>query len=204
MIRQGQRIASDAYGVPWVPGFTSDVSGPALSVAAMKQISYAYAGKRLQGADAAEDVALFGASAANDTGAYLKSAYWMAVAARILGSRALAAQAQSNVAAGNVLLAAPLASFATARIGTILKKAGAIVRQYAGKNVAALDVAARLDGLAAPAAIMARRESSAAQTEQPADNVMVLRDKIMGYWPWALGAVVLGGVGVWWWRRRKG
>lgn len=170
--------------------------GARLSRAAMYQIAKAYAGSRLATAEQAEDASLFQTPATNNTGAYLKAAYWIAVAARIVGSRLLAANAQATVSKGNVLLLAPFSGQFTGSVGSIFRSAAATIREYVGNNEAALSVVARLEALATESVSLEAREEAARKTLSPLDDIIVMREK---YGRYALvgGGVVAGLATLW-------
>jgi hypothetical protein len=176
------------------------LDGARLSRAAMYQIAKAYAGSRLATPEQAEDVTLFQATAKNNTEAHLKAAYWIAVAARIVGSRLLAANAQFAVTKGNALLVTPLDEQFTGSVGSIFSSAASTVRGYAGSNPAALAVVARLEALAKESTTLDARAQAAKGTLSPFDDIAVAREK---YGKYAKYALVGGGVLVAWFLYRR-
>ena len=175
---------------------TGSVDAGKLSRAAAYQVAKAYAGSRLASAEQAEDAHLFARTALNNAGAYLKSAYWMAVAARILGSRMLALSAQAAGTKGQALVFAPGAGeVAIGSVARIFRDAAATVRGYAGPNLAAQAVASRLDALAAESESPASRKQAAAKTWQPLDDFALASEK---YGKGAIvGGVAVAGIATW-------
>lgn len=171
-----------------------------LESAAAYQIRKAYVGAPLSDMMQAEDNAMFQRSALDDAGAYMRTAYWMAVAARIVGSRMLAARADLSLAAGK---AAGLSSFVskqfTGNVGLLYTNAAKAVRDYAAGNPAALAVASKLDALAAESQTAPVREASAIQTTSPFDDLRV------GIMPSSvkIGLALAGGAALVYWLSRK-
>ena len=139
--------------------------------AADAQISKGYWGTRLTDMSQAEDAAMFARSAIDEVGALARSAYWMGVASRIVGSRLLAVRADV------VLKEAQLGGASgfigkqfVANVGPIFSKYAAIVRSYAGSNGAALAVASKLDALALESQSAPVKAEAARQTTNPFDG----------------------------------
>lgn len=195
--------AEPGLHVPPAWGDLGTITGPEdmrLSRAAMYQIAKAYAGSRLAAAEQAEDMSLFATTAINNATAYLKAAYWIAVAARVVGSRLLAARAQVVVSKGNALLVTPLSGQFTGSVGTIFRDAATTVRGHAGRDPAALAVASRLEALAAESTTLASRAEAAKGTLSPLDDLSVAREKYGRYA--VIGGGIVAGVAALWFLSR--
>lgn len=173
------------------PAWGDDMGAAAISRAAMYQLAKAYAGSRLASPEQAEDAATMASVPTTTATAYLKAGYWMAVAARIAGSRLLAASAQIAITKGNSLLMVTVGAYeqVTTAVASILTDAATTVRGYGVASVAA-----RLDALAASASTIKAQEQRAKQTVTPFDDIAVARDKYGKYI--AGGVAVVAGIGL--------
>lgn len=154
------------YGDVRALGFTF-VGEDKREAAAKKQVQAALSGQRLSGYLAAEGASLFQATPTSEVEAYVTAAYWMAVAARVLGSSSLAQSADSTLlkrwwAFG--FLSKPEA------ISAILSDASKTIRSAAGAKVSDASVQgvlAQLGDQSAAEAIRAARASEASESWVP-------------------------------------
>jgi len=150
-----------------------------LRAAAEYQIAKAYIGSRLSDMSQAEDVSLFARSAIDDVGAHYRAAYWIAVAARIVGSRSLAFAADKQAVKATLLGASSFVGKQfVSNVGPIFSDAAATVRSAAGSNGAALAVASKLDALALEAQGAPVQTEAARQTTNPFDDKGVTGIKV--------------------------
>jgi hypothetical protein len=124
----------------------------ALIRAASRQVKAAKNNERLSDYRKAEDRGLFWGSAPNDGEALVKTAYWLAVAARLSGARELADAAQKNLGQGSAVLVTLGGSLPDTLIGQIYDRAA--------ERVAATG---DTPGLRAVAAILGRQATEGAR-----------------------------------------
>jgi hypothetical protein len=127
---------SAPYGIMLPAGSNpvgTSVTAQQLAAAAQEQITQATMGGWLSQYGQAANVALFMQPGINYAGAYIKSAYWMAVAARLAKSRTLSAYAQGQLAKGVAYATAPGGSLgvAAADVAAIYAAAAQTVAGYA-------------------------------------------------------------------------
>lgn len=142
-----------------------------LDGATARQIAKAATGSRLSSYTQAENASLFMVAAANDTGAYYKSAYWFAVVARLTGSRALLLRANGAYARAGAYAIVPLLGSGTSNIAPIMKEAASTIRSYAGSNAQALAVASILDGFSEKGVIAARIKEASSEAPSAAPSL---------------------------------
>jgi len=113
---------------------------PRLNAKVALQIARAPSGSWLAPYPQAEDLASFWAQPAYDVQAYYAGAYWMAVAARVLHSRTLAAEAYQYTLRGAARYILPGSSLMTGSVSSILKVAAGKIKAVAkdSKSVAAI------------------------------------------------------------------
>lgn len=107
-----------------------------IAAKASKQVAKALAGSKLSSYTSAEDLSTFWYAPTSAATAYLKAAYWLAVASR-LGGSGLASSAAAALAKGNSSLYNPLAIAASSFLTspqTILTDAGEKIAAVAGGN----------------------------------------------------------------------
>lgn len=124
----GRRHGRSALGSSGISQVDYTLEMPRLGRKAAKQIALAQEGKWLADYRKAEDLSSFWSAPAYNTQAYYAAAYWMAVAARLLHSRTLAAQAAVLAAKGSAVYAIPGSSLLTGSVGAIMKSAAATIR----------------------------------------------------------------------------
>lgn len=107
---------------------------PKLNAKAASQIAKATAGSWLTSYTQAEDLSSFWPASTYDVQAFYAGAYWMAVAARVLRSRSLAADAYAYAMQGAARYIIPGSSLLTGSISSILKVAAAKIKAKAGDN----------------------------------------------------------------------
>jgi hypothetical protein len=150
-----------------------------LKSAADYQIAKAYIGSRLSDMSQAEDASLFARSAIDDVGAHYRAAYWIAVAARIVGSRSLAFAADKQAVKGTLLGASSFVGKQfVSSVGPIFSDAAATVRNASGSNGAALAVASKLDALPLESQGAPVQTEAARQTTNPFDDKGVTGIKV--------------------------
>jgi hypothetical protein len=123
---------------------------PRLATKANMQITRALAGSTLADHRRAEDFSLFLQAPTTNVAAYYTTGYWLAVASRILGKRALATQAAGRTARGVATFSLPGASQITGSVVSILTSAAAAIRSAAGGSKPAEGVARILTDMATP------------------------------------------------------
>lgn len=140
------------YGAAPVSARVELVSG------ALRQLQAARSGRRLPAYANAEDVYTFLQPSANDAGAWLKGAYWLAVAAQVEGNNALANEAQRFYERGAALAYASGTKDQTGGVASILLDAAGRLRAY-GQSRLSSQVADMLEDRADPAVILAQRDT---------------------------------------------
>jgi hypothetical protein len=161
---------------------------------AVAQGALAASGRRLKKPSEASNYADFLDPVANDTGAYIKAAYWLAVASRLSGSNTLLARSYAAGTAAQAQIAVPLWGSGSGNVTAILLSAVDDIRKHAPGVSGTEEIVSRLQQWSLPATITARRgetkgEELIPKPPSPADIPGALWDKIK--WP-----VILGGAGV--------
>jgi hypothetical protein len=128
-----------------------------LVTGALRQLNAAKTGRRLPTYASAEDVYTFLQPAANDAGAWLKGAYWLAVAAQVEGSGPLVTEAQRFYERGSALAYASGTKDVTGGIRSILQDAAGRLRSY-GTSTFSRQAAEMLEDRADPSVILAQQE----------------------------------------------
>jgi len=182
--RQGDLLAE--YGAAPVSARVELVTG------AMRQLQAAKTGRRLPSYASAEDVHTFLQPAANDAGAWLKGAYWLAVAAQVEGSNLLVGEAQRFYERGASMAYSAGTKGDTGGIRSILLDAAGRLRSY-GSTAFSRQAADMLEDRADAAVILAQQES--AQTGRGIMGLLGLQPGGEGSTNWVTWAMVgLGGV----------
>lgn len=130
MLRPKQASMSGAWD------YTVDT--PIAVYRADRQIAKAVAGDRLTDYRKAEDSGKMLTAAAYNAEAYAKVAYWLAVASRILGSRALAATAAGYHAKATLTYGLPGSSFLTGGVADIYKDGVAALPASSNRSIASI------------------------------------------------------------------
>lgn len=178
----------------------------ALARAAGIQIAKATAGSTLTDYRSAEDIAQFWTAATSGEEAYLKAAYWLAVAARLVGSRTLAATAASYQLRATALMGTPGSSLIVADPRSIYSDAAAQIQSYrANPQIAAI---LALMGHAAKEGVGTQKQAvvesrtianTVAKTGEDAADItaylkgMITGERPPGADPWKFLAVKWGG-----------
>jgi hypothetical protein len=149
--RQGDLLTQ--YGAAPVSARVELVTG------AMRQLNAAKTGRRLPSYASAEDVHTFLQPAANDAGAWLKGAYWLAVAAQVEGSNLLVGEAQRFYERGAAMAYSAGTKDVTGGIRSILLDAAGRLRSY-GSTAFSRQTADMLEDRADAAVILAQQESA--------------------------------------------
>jgi len=123
---------------------------------ALRQLNAAKSGRRLNVYSQAEDVYEALQTPVNDAGAWLKSAYWLAVAAQIEGSNTFVESAARAYERGAALAFATYTRGQDSGVISILRDTAGILRTYSSKE-SARQIAAMLESRADAAAIDARK-----------------------------------------------
>ena len=145
----------------WLTGGQASSALYDLYGAAGKQVRAAKRGDRLAGYRQAEGIKLFWNTARNDGGAYVKTAYWLAVASRIAGSNVLGKAAARNLRLGSVFVASvvPGTSLLDSKVTPIYKSAGALVSRESRGNASLRAIAKILGTQADPAMVKGRQKA---------------------------------------------
>lgn len=133
-MRRNQAIVMSGFARPYGAG--EGAFATPIAAKASKQVAKALAGSKLSDYRSAEDVSTFWYAPTSAATAYLKSAYWLAVASR-LGGSGLASSASAALAKGNASLYNPLAIAASSFLTSpqaILTDAGEKIAAVAGSN----------------------------------------------------------------------
>jgi hypothetical protein len=110
-----------------------------IGAAATTEADNAAAGKPLSDYRGGQDFSRMLAAPTNNIGAYYKAGYWLAIASRILGDRALASDAKSLVNSATLRAALPATSQLTGDVYQIYQSAGQKLAPYTGnKQIAAI------------------------------------------------------------------
>ena len=149
--RQGDLLTQ--YGAAPVSARTELVTG------AFRQLQAAKTGRRLPSYASAEDVHTFLQPASNDAGAWLKGAYWLAVAAQVEGSNLLVGEAQRFYERGAAMAYSAGTKDVTGGIRSILLDAAGRLRSY-GATAFSRQAADMLEDRADAAVILAQQESA--------------------------------------------
>jgi hypothetical protein len=208
----------------WLTGKAASESAWSLTTASYKQVGRAAAGAPLTDYRQAEDASLFWQTASNDGGAYLKTAYWLAVASRLARDRTLAASAAYNQNKGQALISAPGGSYLTGNVSSIYADAAARVSGAASGNRQVAAIATLLGQHAGSGMVAGRKQVTtersvsgqvkggiAATGEDVGTVLAVVRGVFSGerppgwsdtrwfMWKWGLRVGILAalGIGVW-------
>ncbi len=127
-----------------------------LVAGALRQLSASKSGRRLPTYANAEDVHTFLQPSANDAGAWLKGAYWLAVAAQVEGNGFLVNEAQRFYERGAALAYASGTKDQKGGVSSILRDAAGRLRTYGTTRLSA-QVADMLEDRADPAVILAQQ-----------------------------------------------
>lgn len=187
---------------------------PQMGLKAEAQVARAMAGSRLDDYRRAENFSAFLAAPTTNVAAYYASAWWLAVASRILNKRTLAAHAQSRLARGSATFTLPGSSQLTGSVAAILTSAAALVREAAGGSKPAEGIARVLSDMATPGSqrVAQQVETDKAWTQEGAiqsgkDLIMVPVKAVEGLagafgWVRALFGLLdpAGGSYPWWMR----
>ncbi len=131
---------------------------PRLNALAAKQVAKATAGSWLTDYRKAEDFSIFTATPAYNVQAYYTAGYWMAVAARLIKSRALAAQASAMISKGTLQYILPGSSLLTGSVSSIMTTAASTIRTAAKTNKQVAAVLAAMKQVGDPEKVEAARE----------------------------------------------
>lgn len=194
----------------WVTGAKPSSSTSELALAANRQVARALAGTPLSDYRKAEDLQLFWNTAEDETGAYWKSAFWMAVASRIAKDGALARAASARAIKGNALGALPGGSLKKAGIAGIFSDAAKRISQAAKGNRQLVAISGTLAHFSDPALIATWKQgieeqstvgilkgTIAASTEDTVSILAVIRGIFTGEQPKGMDAAR-------WWRLKWG
>lgn len=163
-----------------------------LVTGAFRQLQAAKGGRRLPTYASAEDVYTFLQPATNDTGAWLKSAYWLAVAAQVEGSGLLVGEAQRFYERGAAMAYSSGTKDASGGVRAILLDAAGRLRAY-GASAFSRQAADMLEDRADAAVILAQQER--AQTGRGIMGLFGLQPGGEGSTNWVTWAMLgLGGV----------
>jgi hypothetical protein len=156
------------------------------------QVAAALAGQWLSnhGQVGAAVLAQYAGAPENLEGGYVRSAFWQAVAARVLRSRTLALTAQKNLAYGVSMAAMPGTTTDPATISKVMTDAANTIQGYA---TSASDAGQRANGIAAAAQLRAIGSVAAIQHRQNEGNG----------WGWYIaGGLLLAGGAFYFWKGR--
>jgi hypothetical protein len=182
--QQGDLLAQ--YGAAPVSARVELVTG------ALRQLNAAKTGRRLTSYASAEDAYTFLQPAANDAGAWLKGAYWLAVAAQVEGNNALVGEAQRFYERGAAMAYAAGTKDVSGGIRSILLDAAGRLRSY-GTGKFSSQAADMLEDRADAAVILAQQER--VQTGRGLLDLFGLQPGGEGSTNWVTWAMVgLGGV----------
>lgn len=193
--RQGtQPLRPDYYGASELT-WNIHLAGKASS-----QIGFAIAGMPLARVEDASGYADFTTTASNNTAAWYKVAFWLAVASRIAKNRMLALSAQYARTRGATAI-----PYLSGDVAGIFADGAKKLQSAARGNSTVLAIAARLAGFANPQAILARKVDRAAASPNKIDDLILAPERLADasrHWPWIMGGTVaLGIVGLLVYRR---
>ncbi len=166
-----------------------------IAAKASKQVARAIAGSKLSDYRSAEDLSTFWYAPTSVGTAYLKAAYWLAVASR-LGGSGLASSASAALAKGNASLYNPLGWAASSLLSpeSVLQEAGETIAAVGGGN-AQLKAIAKILGVQSTQVVAAKQR---AWEQSPAgvaiDTAKLTFDQFRGHAkrPWYFWPAVIG------------